>query len=505
MMLEGQSAGSDEDSRNVAADAVAYCGLLMKETGHVEESIRLYKSAVTQHKTSASLVLNLMHVYELRVDYIHAVAWGLRYLDSVKAKLPGVEQITDLIVHGKAPAKPLDPSQINAKALGGDEKLLDFLAVAFTILKLLYLMHPGWGTPNGSVGEEARPSYLSVLRSVYQKDITKVPSERIASLGKGACSESVIDWSAFEGAANKFGFDATVDSSAYQAYVLEEYVKLFTSLHSSIGGDLKKTKVRNENAYFLVVSMIVDYRKMQDNPIEGPYEPIFMIGDSHVMTAGWERFTCDGKKYVIIPNLCTGLKVHHLRAESTFYTKRLFWNHVGNLPKKHCKVVFNFGEIDMREGIVTAYHRGYYESLDSALQALSENFLNVAAAVRKKLPSCDLFAHPVPVVISQTRILTHTWNKLLADEQNQKEWNKQKLRILKFASVYEGVSDQDCLDGTELMFSQYMNKELLPMLKFDEIHMSPNYIHSHFAPALASALQISFAEPKKKSSLDDLC
>ena len=134
MMLDGQSSESDEDSRNVAADAVAYCGLLMKEAGHVEESIRLYKSAVTQHKTSASLVLNLMHVYELRVDYIHAVAWGLRYLDSVKAKLPGVEQITDLILHGKAPAKPLDPSQVNANALGGDEKLLDFLAVAFTIL-----------------------------------------------------------------------------------------------------------------------------------------------------------------------------------------------------------------------------------------------------------------------------------------------------------------------------------------------------------------------------------
>ena len=167
--------------------------------------------------------------------------------------------------------------------------------------------------------------------------------------------------------------------------------------------------------------------------------------------------------------------------------------------------MFNFGEIDMREGIITAYQRGYYETLDRALHALSENFLSVATAVRKKLPKLDLFAHPVPVVLQQTRILTHTWNKLLADDQNQKEWDKQKLRVLKFASVYEDVSDEDCLDGTEELFSQLMDKDILPLLQFDNIHMSPNYIHSHFAPAFGKALEVSFAGAKKKSSLDDLC
>ncbi len=448
-----------------------------------------------------------MHVYELRMDYVNAIAWGLRYLECVKGAIPGVEQLQDLILHGKKPTEPL----VLAEKTMHVENFHDTLAVLFTILKLLYLLHPSWGSPLSSVAEADRPKYLEVIKNVVEKDIVKVPLERVSGMGKTAeaCGKdrSVIEWPFGESApSGNFGFDATQESAQYQMYILDQYSRLIFPIVQNVTTLWSQLKIRNEHAFYQVIRMVVNHRKEQGNTdFSGKYEPVFMVSDSHGVSAGWERFTVGGKNYIIVPKLVTGVKIYHLRKESNFYTKKLFWNQMNSLPKGDCKVVFNFGEIDCREGIVTAYTRGYYESLDQSLVALSEMFLDLVTTVRKKYKDMQLFAHPVPQVLVPTRILTHTWNKLLADDINDVQWRLQKLRILRFKSVYVGVSDEECLNGSDEIFSKRGEQEFLQELKLDGTHLSPNYVQSHFAPAFEQALTVTFDPPKKrKASLDDL-
>jgi hypothetical protein len=61
--------------------------------------------------------------------------------------------------------------------------------------------------------------------------------------------------------------------------------------------------------------------------------------------------------------LYTGLKHWHLRKDSDYYPKANFTAVTEGLPEG-ATVVFIFGEIDCREGLLVAVERARYETLE---------------------------------------------------------------------------------------------------------------------------------------------
>ena len=63
----------------------------------------------------------------------------------------------------------------------------------------------------------------------------------------------------------------------------------------------------------------------------------------------------------------TGVKAWHLRKESDFYPKYGFNKLAESIPRGSC-VIFMFCEIDCREGILRAYEKARYESIEDGMK-----------------------------------------------------------------------------------------------------------------------------------------
>ncbi|CAK5061992.1 unnamed protein product [Aphanomyces euteiches] len=118
-----------------------------------------------------------------------------------------------------------------------------------------------------------------------------------------------------------------------------------------------------------------------------------------------------------------GLKHWHLRKESNFYPKANFFNMVKTIPSG-ASVVFLFGEIDCREGILVAVEKCRYESIDEGMIRTISIFMDVL---------CDLvrtrgfraYIHPIVPVLNETRHLVQLYNshfKRLVDASSFCKW-----------------------------------------------------------------------------------
>eukprot|EP00966_Prymnesium_polylepis_P332926 7388401-Prymnesium_polylepis.1 len=100
------------------------------------------------------------------------------------------------------------------------------------------------------------------------------------------------------------------------------------------------------------------------------------------------------------PLLVTGLKVWHLRPDSDFFTKANFEAAVERVPDG-ATVIFAFGQIDCREGLLVAVQRARYETvqqaIDVAVGLYIARLLELAAARQFRI-----LVHPVPPVMEET-------------------------------------------------------------------------------------------------------
>ena len=88
-----------------------------------------------------------------------------------------------------------------------------------------------------------------------------------------------------------------------------------------------------------------------------------MCGDSHSMSSAWHTITVKSQRRLLVPKLVTGLKCFHLRPESDFFPKYNFKCVVDTIPDG-ADVVFMFGEIDCRDGIIRGVERAAYKDLE---------------------------------------------------------------------------------------------------------------------------------------------
>mmetsp|Transcript_19973 Transcript_19973/g.47570 ORF Transcript_19973/g.47570 Transcript_19973/m.47570 type:complete len:566 (+) Transcript_19973:89-1786(+) len=131
-------------------------------------------------------------------------------------------------------------------------------------------------------------------------------------------------------------------------------------------------------AYYYFLSRLV--KSEIAPPLEGR-EPLFLIGDSHVLSGAWCHVTVRGQPRYLHPKLVTGLKAWHLRKGNKFLTVSNTHECFKSLPPGTKEAIFVCGEIDCREGVMGAVEKSKYNSVQEAVDKTSEVYLQALEAL----------------------------------------------------------------------------------------------------------------------------
>lgn len=140
------------------------------------------------------------------------------------------------------------------------------------------------------------------------------------------------------------------------------------------GRALHRTSIRNEQAYYSCIAQLLSvperFVPAAAASSDAPLTDVYVCGDSHTLATAWRHVSIrDDERVLLRPALVTGLKHWHLRRDAVFYPKANFWHVLRGIPPR-ARVVFLFGEIDCREGILIAVERCKYE-VQALLESLS--------------------------------------------------------------------------------------------------------------------------------------
>ncbi|CAM9673495.1 unnamed protein product [Chrysoparadoxa australica] len=249
--------------------------------------------------------------------------------------------------------------------------------------------------------------------------------------------------------------------------VLPDLVRLIEPCRQRSKIPLHRTSIRNEQAYYTCLAQLISLRPFRPPPSSvasgcfkaGP--PIYIFGDSHTLPPVWNEITLHGQTRLLVPALVTGLKHYHLREEGDFYPKANFLR-VAEATPKGATVVFLFGEIDCREGILMAVEKCRYNSVEEGMQTTIQYFIKEAERwVSKK--GWSAYIHPVIPVLNETRALVTLYNGF-------------------FRKAVDASKSLVWLDFFDDMLEGGLN--LRKGLELDGTHLSPNYV-----PCLERALQ----------------
>jgi tetratricopeptide (TPR) repeat protein len=236
-----------------------------------------------------------------------------------------------------------------------------------------------------------------------------------------------------------------------------ELVALVNPLKHASRVELHHTSIRNEAAYFSCIAQILTEHPPPSDP--GSTKEVFLIGDSHCLSSAWRTVELDGEPHIVHPLLVTGCKIWHLRPSSRFYPKLQFFHAVAKVPRGS-PVILILGEIDCREGFLLAVQRSKYESLEEAVEATVDIYLELLLSLIKTL-DLRILVHPVPPVLDPTRPIVIKFMETL--EQKLAKAGNPKLHLLHFF-------DQLMEPGPE------GSHKLRADLTLDGTHLSPRYV-----------------------------
>ncbi|CAI5473075.1 unnamed protein product [Closterium sp. Yama58-4] len=174
---------------------------------------------------------------------------------------------------------------------------------------------------------------------------------------------------------------------------------------------LHETLIRNEAAYFGCAFQLLSQYPIPHSLSHNAPQPLFLAGDSHCMAAAWRVVQVRGRPRLLCPLLITGLKAWHLRPESTFFPKASFHRAMQRVPVGS-EVVVLFGEIDCREGILISVDRTKYKDVEEGVEVTVDIYISVLLSLISTR-GFEIFVHPVPSVIPDTRPLARIYNATL--------------------------------------------------------------------------------------------
>ena len=180
--------------------------------------------------------------------------------------------------------------------------------------------------------------------------------------------------------------------------------------------DLHLTLIRNEHAYYSTVAQLCRTVPYPVSVVPRQHT-IWVLGDSHCLSSAWSTVSLSNVTYLLRPALVTGTKAWHLRDECTFYTHANYVAARAAVPTTPppAALLFCFGEIDCREGLLQAVDKAKYTSLDAAIDTCCSVYLQQMAAVarEKGVAAGRVFVQPVMPILDVTRPVVLLFNRRL--------------------------------------------------------------------------------------------
>ena len=229
--------------------------------------------------------------------------------------------------------------------------------------------------------------------------------------------------------------------------------------------DLHLTLIRNEHAYYSTVAQLcrsVPYPV----PVVPRLQTIWVLGDSHCLSSAWSTVSLSNVPLLLRPALVTGTKAWHLRDDCTFYTHANYVAARAGIPTSPppAALLFCFGEIDCREGLLQAVDKAKYASLDAAIDACIDVYLRqmVAVAKEKGVRSERVFVQPVMPILDVTRAVVTLFNRRLrarVDADGRVRWLDMERDLVEADGKF---SKRYALDGTHIhpQYVQLIEREM---------------------------------------------
>lgn len=396
-----------------AAQAYDFLASIVKDYGAIDEATELYSIATRIVPTNVNSMLSYVHTLELSCNYQMAM-----------------EHIYDFAAQNRG---------VRAGSVSG-------LAVVQIFENLGRIKGSGSSLLHSWDDDKPVPR-LSIVHAGESKEAK--PTHEVLT------PES-LDF---------MGLLFTACKIAYVAGDLELLVPLIELLHvETVGRDLHKTLIRNEAAYFgcvrELVGMLPSPRPAQAR--EGCNEetmkqpPIYVVGDSHSLSCGWHTIEDHhGHNRILRPMLVTGLKCWHMRPESRFYPKANLHNVLSRIPHG-ADVLFIFGEIDCREGLLVSVERCRYKDVDEGIAVTVDIYVQKLLEIHEDY-EFNILVHPVPPVLDLTRDVVKRFNRVCQAkvQEVQQSW----MQYLNFAHRLLG-DDGGLAEG----------------LGYDGTHLHPRYL-----------------------------
>ena len=200
-------------------------------------------------------------------------------------------------------------------------------------------------------------------------------------------------------------------------------------------------------------------------------KPLFLVGDSHVLSLGWQPIHIPGhdQPWLAIPVVITGVKAWHIRQETRFFTQtnlRLMTlgrlqmdrtNHCHNDGSPKTIVVVSAGEIDCREGLGGPLLQGYPTTMSCSIENhIHGTVQEYVAALQTLATEGNLSILVMPVAPHIQRAKGRVIGQA-SRRQTMQTWNRQLKHLLQSRELYHDVYFLDYEEHLVILSSSFKN------------------------------------------------
>ena len=392
--------------------SLVFLAQTLKDRSAIAAAIACYRRAAERTLDAdvekAGIVLNLVHTIELTMDYPAAWKELRRWMAANKNKSVGALKVADFWEQ----VKGIDDIRDSALLMGTAPYCAQWRDVP-------------------APADEG------------QLQVAVPPADEAVSMAKGSSAASIIRPHA-EYSPEALNILALMFTAVKLLFVcgglqplpaliaLVEPVRVHKALHLTL--------IRNEHAYHSTIMQILRHVAVH-MPSIPPSRHILFVGDSHCLSSAWSiinvpsRSSARPQPHLLRPILVTGTKIWHLRPSCTFYPHANYTSALRTLPPRST-VVLTFGEIDCREGLLTAVAKAKYDSLTEAITAL----LDIYQAEWERLTrdGHSVWVHPVQPVLDATRPVVRQFEEAL-----RKRVRTAGVKDVRFLNLFDDLLTRD--------------------------------------------------------------
>jgi len=226
---------------------------------------------------------------------------------------------------------------------------------------------------------------------------------------------------------------------------------------------------------------------------QSTYPPIYVVGDSHVLSLAWQILCIDTssgqKQRQFVPFPATGLKAFHTTTPR-FFTHYNLHACLQRLPSSCRTIILSAGEIDCREGIGGLLLEGYDQDCSEAIEKTVVEYLRAITELAKQYKLQVLLMPVAPHAYrsekngkslgrAKRRETMHIWNHILRRELIKEDGSSQqnKYNQIFLLDYEEHLRQNDCNSPVDYV-----------------LHPSYNADYTHVNSALVPLLQVAIEQ-----------